>query len=102
MECVGPVSYVVQLLNGAIWRRHVDHIRKGTDRTEASSDTTEHFPVAIGCPVPLAANHDTPDVVNTSEPEDTPMSAYQSSELVRTYPKRSHRPPERLYGTMDS
>ena len=28
---LGPVSYLIQLENGDYWRRHVDHLRTGSD-----------------------------------------------------------------------
>ena len=27
---LGPVSYMVQLENGEMWRRHIDHLRAGS------------------------------------------------------------------------
>ena len=37
-ECLGPVSYRVQLENGELWRRHLDHLREGPSRERETPD----------------------------------------------------------------
>ena len=31
VERCGPVSYLVETLNGNVWKRHVDHVKIGSD-----------------------------------------------------------------------
>ena len=38
LDQLGPVSYLVQCNNGAMWRRHVDHIQDMTVSPELNAD----------------------------------------------------------------
>ena len=67
VKMLGPVSYLVQCHDGAMWRRHVDHIqetantRELSDSTSANRDSDEAF---------MADS--TPEVTNTNDKEATP------------------------------
>ena len=48
-DCLGPVSYRVELENGQSWRRHIDHLRERfednpTDSSSAVDDSTDSLP----------------------------------------------------------
>ena len=38
---VGPLSYLVELPNGELWRRHIDHLQAGSEKQEALSNTSD-------------------------------------------------------------
>ena len=129
-ECVGPVSYRVQMSDGALWRRHVDHIRGGKDNTQENTCPTTRMDQSsfFTCPTPLAGSSDTratlaatADQFPGSEPIAEPItepitepghhtavsptpaaSPCPPAETVWAYPMRSHCPHLRLYGTMDT
>ena len=125
-ECVGPVLYRVQMSDGAVWRKHVDHIRGGKDNTQENTCPTTRMDQSsfFTCPTPLADSSDTQatsvvtaDQFPGSEPIAEPItesghhtavsptpaaSPCPPAETVRTYPMRSRRPPLWLYGTMDT
>ena len=108
-DCLGPVSYLVKIQHGMLWRRHVDHIRERSgdahDEQDGSEPETEY-------------EHDSSSVTNTgitgsssesqtpSEAEIMPQNDSNNSSNVepsipaRRYPTRIHRPPQRLYGTI--
>ena len=57
LDRAGPGSYLVQLRNGDLWRRHVDHLRLGHDMPptesseEVTAETDEGFsPLAVTSP----------------------------------------------------
>ena len=82
----GPVSYDVELENGKIVKRHIDHLRDRSVLTKPSTpvdsqpeDSTQGF----------ESFHDSPST-STLESNPSPNAA------VRQYPQREHHPPERL------
>ena len=91
----GPVSYLVRVASGAVWRRHVDHIRDGKVRPPATSvgdpkaDSSD-LEDSLLLPERLSSSstNDTSPAIELSEP---------SGFLGRRYPSRVHRPPVR-YG----
>ena len=38
---LGPVSYLVQLRNGDFWRRHIDHLRRGSEQPPKDDSAAE-------------------------------------------------------------
>ena len=111
--CVGPVSYVVRMPTGALWRRHCDHIRRGTAQAVVSQgDSTDHFSFSACSPSPPSAdgnNRGQPlsssAVTDTTCSEELSMPEHSTgppTATARLYPQRSRRPPDRLYGTLDT
>ena len=43
----GPLSYVVKVNNGMLWRRHIDQVRNGPSSAR-SSDTDKEIPNSPG------------------------------------------------------
>ena len=108
VDKLGPVSYLVQCHDGAMWRRHIDHIQRTAitqqlgDSTSANQDSDETF---------MADS--TPEVTSTNNKEATPSATPSDSvsddvtELptsssesppdlpVTRYPKRVTKPPDR-------
>ena len=112
IERKGPLSYLVQLTSGAVWRRHIDHILESVDSPQEEPVTPEpvisvpeelpspsSIPVDVTPPtVPVTEQSDiSTDETAVSEP--APVLTDHQSETVQTpprcYPQRQHRPPER-------
>ena len=94
LQSTGSLSFKIQLSDGRIITRHMDHIRQRTDRSEI------HPEVELTSTMPLTAPDPVPET--TSDPESsqvedhTPASAETVSES-RRYPARVRRPPD-FYG----
>ena len=91
----GPVSYVVRLDSGLLWRRHVDHIRRYGNNNIVPSDDIAFEQVAVTVENPIstmAPQHDTPHV---SVPNES-VSSNNDRIPSHRYPQRNRRPVERL------
>ena len=114
VDCLGPLSYLVRMPDSIMWRRHVDHLRKGgadnpieqTEEPEPEAANT-HTPPDASMPLsnpmqaeaPVLPNSDDQEVSDQHELEDGPQAALLDSETLTTqYPIRSRRPPDQLYG----
>ena len=93
----GPLSFSVDLGNGQVWRRHIDHLRaRGDGPVQPEPVDTEHNE-SDDIPFPV----DDPECDRTDNSSSTPTESTTpstSSELVTTsrYPTRDRRPPDRL------
>ena len=119
-EVSSPVSYAVRLGDSRLVRRHADHIRRQVTKssatiegsTEAVVDDLEDIPnSAILTPsedienaaLPSSRNVDEPasDVSSTCEspsvrePSVESTTQRQAPAIVKSYPKRQVRPPDR-------
>ena len=87
----GPVSYQVRVASGAVWRRHVDHIRDGTQCPyPTSAGNRESDSQELDDPLALPDGL-SPSTVTDSRPSQPPYSS------GRRYPLRIRRPADR-YG----
>ena len=97
---IGPLTYLVDVSGGRLWKRHVDHI-KDHQRPVTVSDDSE-----IDVDIPDTPEPQEPDVIDNPEtetPEEptepTPPeepSAPDPSTESRRYPIRQRRAPERF------
>lgn len=124
---LGPLSYQVQLENGDLWRRHIDHLRmryedKQTDSSSCRADDRVTFPESAprevlrpGRPEPSApltpemplsgdrAPHSEELSVPVPNPSDldthtnTEQPTMEHESTTQRYPCRFRQPPERLY-----
>ena len=112
VDCLGPVSYMVRVKTGDLWKRHVDHIRSGlnpplmsppqgseqdvTEQTSSfpSQSTQDHQNDTASQPTAAGP----PETVSGPTQRSASSAAAQSSES-RRYPIRSRQPPDRLYAT---
>ena len=78
IKAVGPLSYVIKLNDGRVFRCHVDHLRKCTFTEEQPAMANE-------------SAHDVSDVVFPNAELDTQSDVMISQE--HRYPQRSRRPP---------
>ena len=119
---IGPLSYLVKLLDGDLWRRHIDHLREGGEVVQSSlhgndfpvppypeSRTAEDVvprcpPCPAQAPMP-AVEPDQPHSKDSHISTDTSLSLsdLQDTRPVpeRRYPSRNRRLPDRLYSTLD-
>ena len=89
----GPVSYLVRVASGAVWRRHVDHNRDGKVRPPA---TSAGDPKAD--PPDLEDSLLLPERLSSSSTNDTSQAIELSGPpgfQGHHYPSRIHRPPVR-------
>ena len=102
----GPVSFVVDLLDGRQVRRHQDHVRVRTDAEEKGSQSVSHKDgvsssmdsVAPVCIDGLSEQTTSPAPAATPIPPSTAQSVTQSvdSPVAPRRSERQHKPPERL------
>ena len=110
VDQLGPLSYLVRLQQGELWRRHIDHLRSGADQSlppvstePASSTQTDDFlPYSTGSDQQSGAATDTsPTTPTTTEtvPNTTDRPSTTSHEStpsnMHRYPKRNRKPPDR-------
>ena len=105
---LGPVSYLVRMEDGALWRRHVDHLRSGSSDAVSVESRNEDLPdletgtvsaeASSLSPVPVTAG-ETGDRSSERQTESGTETSDQASR--NRYPSRIRRPPERLYGTLE-
>ena len=121
---VGPLSYLIRLRDGEMWRRHIDHLRSGSDQpSDEDTHKSSDFPVASGgnempqpqdtsVATPLPEETQPPDVPHSGNIEngctdqnssDTALRSSDSRDVSSAprYPSRVRKPPDRLYATVD-
>ena len=98
----GPVTYLVQVENGTVWKRHVDHVRSrgrvdksdallpvGQDTRVQDTDSSDNGPMDTD----LDSGNDT---TNHAESTEQQSISPQESRVVRhSYPRREHKAPDR-------
>lgn len=108
-DILGPLSYLVRVKDGALWRRHVDHLREGSGDLPPQQSDEDAPDIMVGndqtvspaSAVPSGDNGDANDsVIEHSNCTDNSESS--SNTTRKQYPSRDRRPPERLYGTLTS
>ena len=90
VERKGPLSYVVQMKSGVLWRRHIDQLSELSNSANDSDDLAEpgFEPEETNSdPVPETEQNGAP-------PEEPPETEADS---VRRYPSRIRNPPT-MYG----
>ena len=116
IERKGPLSYLVQLASGTVWRRHVDHMLESVDSPLEETVTPEpvtpeleelpRLPLSPSTPVPSptvpVAEQPAISTNKASTPEHAPEIAdHHQPESVQTpprrYPQRQRHPPERFH-----
>ena len=121
VQRLGPVTYLVDVSGGRVWRRHIDLLKERSpspgsaivtpdidvdidvlspSRPTNSDETTT--PEAPTEPPIDSTSDDSNEVTNPTGPSPTPQTSVDTPKTTETppprYPSRAHRPPER-YGT---
>ena len=102
VDKLGPVSYLVQCHDGAMWRRHVDHIqatvitRELGESTSANQDSDETF-MTNSTPEVTSNKEATPSDSVPDDVTELPTSSSESlpDQPLTRYPKRVTKPPDR-------
>ena len=121
VECLGPVSYLVETSQRLLWKRHVDHLKPiDNDEQEdipyaqdlvmssgnAIPNISESAPVPVTSedavePIqPTIENSASADLTSNELPTSTEEHSHDSSSTlppVKTYPRRSNRGPPLRY-----
>ena len=101
----GPLSFLVDVGDGRVWKRHVDHLFARGDGPSPEPQSPEpensEVPSSDDCPYPanppVPTSLETDSSTPTSTPsEETPTSSATSSTTGPRYPSRDRRPPTRL------
>ena len=116
VERRGPLSYLVQVATGVLWRRHIDHLLETADSPQEETAEQNATP-DLGNPVsyspPLTPPGDVPAVVPATESPSTltetaalsdnqelAQESSNSSPITtpppRRYPQRVRKPPDRF------
>ena len=114
VECKGPLSYVVQLESGMLWRRHIDQLQvTGDCPTDVSAPKANQESLLMddGDTSPEVLNDSPSEIPNSSpstessnpggetvagEHSPTTENSSDSTTPRRRYPQRERRPPVRF------
>ena len=117
VQQLGPVTYLVDVSDGRVWKRHVDHLkdRVAESLTPWTPDQTENIPgdhqiMPTEKVVDLPTIATPPVIITPSESGTTPLTADDTSPdlpslatsnapTTRRYPARERRPPDRYSAT---
>ena len=108
---LGPLTYLIQLPNGILWRWHVDHLREGSYPDPSTPMESNDPPVTEDfSTVPSRVDGD--QLAETEvppcedpplpQPSGAPSSNASSDQQSSHYPAWDRRPPDRLYETLQS
>ena len=106
VERKGPLSYVVQVNHGMLWRRHIDQLRNGPSTVQQTDSDVE---VPTGPETEEREEESTPETENggvySESPDNGASHAENNAETadepetvdttVRRYPSRVRQPPQR-------
>ena len=107
VERRGPLTYLVQVASGAIWKRHVDHLLESVDspQEEHTTSVPEELPRPSSPPnlstdaLPSTVSANNAPTASTPVPEPEPVEVDYRPEPIQTpthrYPQRQRRPPKR-------
>ena len=93
-KVLGPVTYLVDTVDGYKWKRHTDQIKSlqksliALDQTQ----TEEFFPDVTVTTTPDPGSEETSEEDSSG---DTPADHTDEDEPARRYPTRDRRPPDR-------
>ena len=98
LQSVGPVSYMIQLADGTLWKRHVDHIRQRVTKpdqdTPANSSIEEDNATDSSPFITYPLTSPTQANVEQSDTDQTVPTSQVS--VPRRNPPRNRQPPKRF------
>ena len=115
---LGPLSYLIRLPTGELWRCHIDHLREGhvqlPDSLENSQEVDPPDLDDFSVPTPQIATDNTPPdnmplgpdgtdtgevPTNSNHPSTSQQDDAPANLRSNPYPSRNRRRPDRLYST---
>ena len=101
IERTGPVSYLVQVSDAQIWKRHIDHLREMGDSPQQPLQEPAAETDDMSDPREDEFPDTTPEQITTSE-RATPSAGDVSTSIapptpsaaISRYPSRTRRPPQ--------
>ena len=85
-EVKGPLSYIVQMKNGTMWRRHVNQLRN--DIADIQVDDVPLIP-DTDCEPTISSTNESSESSETQSTKVTSMTTVTESSR---YPQRNHNP----------
>ena len=100
VQCTGPLTYMIQLDDKSLWKRHVDHLQsrmelQATSSTTStdSSESSEPFFIPSTSPTELSSSSEETSQSSTEQNTDSPTSQVSAP---RRNPSRNRHPPQRF------
>ena len=87
VECLGPLTYLVEIQEGLRWKCHIDHLRDRESSTSTSDLESADADAFVTAPFSDA---------NAETEQDSTESISPTEPTVRRYPVRTRNPPDRL------
>ena len=100
IECLGPVSYMVEVQDGSVHKRHVDHIHDRVDNSSvptslSTTQSSEESPL-VTFPVEHSdSSQQSPPTASTQNSTSSSVVT-RSNTAVRRNPARDRKPPKRF------
>ena len=88
-EVKEPLSYIVQMKNGTMWRRHVNQLRNGI--ADIHVDDVPLIP-DTNCEPTISSTNESS---KSSETQSTKVTSMTKVTESSRYPQRNHNPPDR-------
>ena len=98
IDRVAPLTYSIQLHNGRIWRRHIDHIIVTSSEDQETQRSAPQSPHEESCD---DWSDTYSDNINIMPPNDQAVTSPLTTEGGHRYPTRTRRPPQRLIEQTD-
>ena len=101
IECLGPVSYMVEVQDGSVHKSHVDHIHDRVDNSSvptslSTSQSSEESPL-VTFPVEHSdSSQQSPPTASTQNSTSSSSVVTPSNTAVRRNPARDRKPPKRF------
>ena len=96
VERCGPVSYLVQTLNGNVWKRHIDHVKIDSDDSAAEVAKEKEDRDLASPEIFPEENEQTCAPSNTSTGNTGQSSLLPPTSQTVRRSSRPRRPPDRL------
>ena len=107
IEHVGPVSFMIELEDGRMFKQHQDHIRNRLTSLELS-DIPKNSSDFMDFPYPAAESQQSSSNMQLAQAVSEPVELHGNNsgtgpeELVSRYPRRAHKPPDRFIDSQHS
>ena len=98
IDCIAPLTYSIQLHNGRIWRRHIDHIVMTSSEDQETQRSAPQSPREESCDDWSYTYSDSIDII---PPNNQAVTSQSTTEGGHHYPTRNRVLPQRLIEQTD-